>query len=394
MKLLFIQGGTRVKVDNEGNCYTDGNFTEEVWDRYRKYSDELVVLLRREDKVYDKEFAEKSFNKFLGKNAELITVSDLNKPMTRNLNIILKRQVDKKIEDAVKQADKIILRSILNHYTLTALKYCRKYKKDYLVEVAGFAFDGYWYHGDLKGKLAAIPYEFIMKSKMKNVPYAVYVTNEALQKRYPCYGKTLGCSDVEIDELNEKVLQKRINRYSKEENKIVLGTIGWINLKLKGQQDVIRAIYELKKKGINNFEYQLVGAGKSDRIEKLIKKYKLEKEIKIIGPLPHNEVFEWLENVDVYIQASYQEGLCRSIVEAMSKGCPVIASDVGGNYELIDNEYIFKKGNVKALIKILRKLTSRDLQKQAQINFNKSKEYEKSLLNEKRNKFYFDFINN
>lgn len=31
MKLLFVQGGTRIKKDTEGNFYTDGNFNLKVW---------------------------------------------------------------------------------------------------------------------------------------------------------------------------------------------------------------------------------------------------------------------------------------------------------------------------------------------------------------------------
>ena len=62
-------------------------------------------------------------------------------------------------------------------------------------------------------------------------------------------------------------------------------------------------------------------------------------------------MFKFYENIDVYIQPSYQEGLCRSIVEAMSKACPVVCSDAGGNYELIQEEFIFHKGNSKALQK-------------------------------------------
>lgn len=392
MRLLFIQGGTRVKIDENNEKYTDGNFNENVWKRYKNYCDELVVLLREDEKRYTSEFAKNKFNKFPSDIATLITLKDLNRPITRNINFLLKKNVDLIIEEEVRRSDKVIIRSILNHYTLTALKYCKKYKKDYLVEVAGFAFDGYWYHGDILGKLVAIPYELLVKKNMKKVPYAVYVTNEALQKRYPCFGKNLGCSDVEINDISDKFLAQRLEKYTNKNDRIILGTTGWVNLKLKGQHDVIKAIYLLRKNGIDNFEYQLVGAGDKTYLEKLIKKYNLEDCIKILGPKIHEDVFKWLDNIDIYIQPSYQEGLCRAIVEAMSRACPIIVSNAGGNYELANKKYIFKKGKVKEIVNILSNISYSDMISEAKRSFKLSKSYEKNYLNKKRDKFYTDFM--
>lgn len=126
-------------------------------------------------------------------------------------------------------------------------------------------------------------------------------------------------------------------------------------------------------------------------LKKLIKKYGLEKEVKIIGALPHNEVFKWLENIDIYIQPSYTEGLCRAIVEAMSKACPVICTDAGGNVELIEEKNIYKR-DIFGLINILENINSEELKKNAVFNYNKSKKYTANLLNEKRNIFYSKFI--
>lgn len=392
MKLLFIQGGTRLKQDKSGNWYTDGNFNDKVWSRYKSYCDELTVILRREDKLYEDLVAKEKFNTFTTDTINLIALPDLNKPITRNFNFKLKKQVDKEIEKAVKASDKVIIRSIINHYTITALEFCKKYNKDYLVEVTGDPFDAYWYHGDLKGKIVAIPYYLSMKKNLKITPYAIYVTDDFLQKRYPCNGVNIGCSDVEILELNQEKHDMRIKKIDKrnKSDKIVLGTIGWLNLKTKGQHDVIKAIYELKKEGFNNFEYQLVGAGDTAFLESLIKKYKLENEVKLLGAKPHNEVFEWLNTIDVYIQPSYQEGLCRAIIEAMSCSCPIIASTAGGNYELADT--IFKKGNIKQIKQKLKNIDNDFLITEANKSFERAHKYEKNYLDKKRDSFYLKFI--
>ena len=127
-------------------------------------------------------------------------------------------------------------------------------------------------------------------------------------------------------------------------------------------------------------------------LKKLIKKYGLDKEVKIIGALPHDEVFKWLENIDIYIQPSYMEGLCRAIVEAMSKACPVICTDAGGKFELIEEKKIYKQRDIFGLINILENINNEELKKNAVFNYNKSKKYTANLLNEKRNIFYSKFM--
>ena len=69
MNLLFIQGGSRWKKDRNGNFYTDANFTEEIWNRYRKYCEHLTVILRMEKKEYSVEEAENRFNYFDSNNS-------------------------------------------------------------------------------------------------------------------------------------------------------------------------------------------------------------------------------------------------------------------------------------------------------------------------------------
>ena len=60
-----------------------------------------------------------------------------------------------------------------------------------------------------------------------------------------------------------------------------------------------------------------------------------------------------IKNIDILVQPSkFGEGFSRAILEAMSAGKPVIASDVGGNREAIidgSNGSIISPGDDKAL---------------------------------------------
>lgn len=394
MKLLFIQGGTRFKKDNQDNWYTDGNFDERIWNRYKSYCTELTVITRCEDKRYDKEYAERKFNK-VPNDIQLILLKDLYKPKKNFFDFNLKRRMKKIMQSEIEKSDFVIIRSITNFYTLMATKICRKLNKRYLIEVTGVAFDALWNHGDILGKIYAIPIELKKQKYLKDSPYAVYVTERALQERYPCKGETLGCSDVEIQEINDKIIDdrnKRISENKKDNNKIVIGTLAWVNLKTKGQKDVIKAISLLKKRGKTNFEYQLVGGGSNDYLKGIAEKYDVIDQIKFLGQKPHDEVFGWLDNIDVYIQPSYQEGLCRAVVEAMSRGCMVVCSDVGGNSELASSNYIFKKKDIKQIAKILENINDQ-IAKESKRSFEVAKKYEKNYLNKKRDEFYNNAIN-
>ncbi|MCI8466563.1 MAG: glycosyltransferase [Lachnospiraceae bacterium] len=394
MKLLFIQGGSRWKRDTEGNLYTDANFTEEIWGRYRRYSEHLTVILRGEEMIYSVEEAQRRFNYFDSAISSAICLPDVYKPPTRNFNLKLRRRINLAIKEAVAASDAVIIRSVGNIYTNSALKWVRKLKKPYLVEVTGFAFESLWYHS-FKGKIVALVNELQTKVLMKDVPYAVYVTNEALQKRYPCAGKAVGCSDVEVFAPQDSILEQRLQKINAKSkgDKIILGTAAFLDVGWKGQKYVIHALSELKKKGITNLEYQLIGAGNGKELIHEAQLYGVEQSVTIQGALPHEKVFEWMDHIDIYIQPSFMEGLCRSIVEAMSRACPVICSNVGGNYELVDKEYLFHKGDSKDLVcKIELLMKQKNMLVCASRNFNKSKEYEKNILDNKRNVFFENFF--
>lgn len=393
MKLLFIQGGTRLKQDTNGNWYTDGNFNVSVWKRYTSICDKLIVILRKEKQVYSQKEASEKFNYFNTEKIKLVPVDDIYSPLTEYFNLKKRKEIRGTIEKAIAVSDKVIIRSVVNFFTITALDICKKMKKPYLIEVTGSAWEGCWYHS-LHGKLVAFSMEMGVKRRLKNAPYALYVTQEELQRRYPCSGKTVGCSNVELEYIDVEALERRTNKIKKGTSTYVIGTIGGYELKTKGQILVIKALGELKRKGVTNFEYHLVGGGDSSVLKAEAEKQKVSDQIRFLGSMPHAQVFEWLDQIDIYIQPSYQEGLCRSVVEAMSRACPVICSDACGERELADEKYIFKRGDWKTLsLKIEMIVDPSEMLKQITRGYMKSFEYKKDVLDERRRKFYLEFIN-
>ena len=60
-------------------------------------------------------------------------------------------------------------------------------------------------------------------------------------------------------------------------------------------------------------------------------------EIRLLGRIPNNEVKQYYANnpVDIFVNLSEIEGLPVSIMEAISFGIPVLATDVGGTKEIV-----------------------------------------------------------
>jgi len=394
MKILFIQGGSRLKQDTEGNWYTDPNFNDDVWKRYVDLADSLTILLRRERKIYTKEYALQKFNKVLDDSRiRIVPLVDFTESKLSMLNPFVYKEIKRVIFAEVQKADKCFIRSG-SHYTRVAYNACIKYHKPYLFEATGFAYESFSHHSFI-GRIIANKVENDYRLMARDAVQATYVTSEALQKRYPCAsGKMIGVSNVQLSALDDSILTKRLKKIQNGQSSdtIVLGTAAFLDVKWKGQYLVIKALAELKRQGYTNFRYELLGMGTGQELIKLAESLGVKDEVKVIGAVPHSKVFEWLDSLDIYIQPSFQEGLCRAIIEAMSRGLPVVCSNTGGNYELIDNDYIFDCGDYNKMSSLLIDIQDH-LSEQSKKNFEESKKYEKSMLDSRRKAFFREFVN-
>ena len=80
----------------------------------------------------------------------------------------------------------------------------------------------------------------------------------------------------------------------------------------------------------------ILGEGSLRReVEKMIMELKLYNKVKLMGY--RKEVTDFLKLFDLYVQSSWNEGLCTSIIKAMHEGLPVISTDSGGPADLIDS---------------------------------------------------------
>ena len=135
----------------------------------------------------------------------------------------------------------------------------------------------------------------------------------------------------------------------------------------------------------------MVGSGNGDGLLEYAKKYNVSDNIDVIGQMNHDQIFDWLTHIDIYIQPSNTEGMPRSLIEAMSVGCLCIASNAGGMPELLDSHFIFHKKKYKEIFNIIYSLNQEDYKVQSVYNYKKALQFNENMLNEKRIKFLQEY---
>lgn len=297
------------------------------------------------------------------------------------------------IENCVKNVD-LVIGYVPCTNASTACKYAKKYKKKYMSYVVGSPWGILWNHGILGKMLAPLSY-FRLRWTLKNSDYALYVTEHYLQKIYPCLGITCGCSDVKISSLDETVLNNRLKELDNlsDESPIQIATIANNSVKYKGQHFVIKALANLKKKGLTKFHYHLIGGGDKRRLEDLAKRLNVSEQVFFEGIIPHQAIFKKLDEMHVYIQPSLIEGQPRSVAEAMSRGLLCICADAGAMPEMLEPKYIVKRKSVEDIENVLLDISIEKMKKQAVRNFNEARKFGEDYLNGKRNDF-FELVKN
>ena len=93
-----------------------------------------------------------------------------------------------------------------------------------------------------------------------------------------------------------------------------------------------------------------------NNLETLTKNFGLAKNVHFLGV--RENVSELLKLLDIFTLPSIIEGISNTILEAMAAGLPVIATDVGGNPELVEDEKtgcLIHKENIDDLVKAMER---------------------------------------
>lgn len=126
-------------------------------------------------------------------------------------------------------------------------------------------------------------------------------------------------------------------RYSDKFNDIMEFNLVYVGrfVKLKNTLIIIKAIHILKKRKLS-FHLHLAGDGSlKAQVLELIKLNELDDVITYLGKIEKHEVSNLLAKTHLFLNPSCIEGLPNTVLEALSTTNMVIATNIGGNKDLI-----------------------------------------------------------
>lgn len=128
-----------------------------------------------------------------------------------------------------------------------------------------------------------------------------------------------------------EITKNKANIFQSEQE-FLIATIGSLN-KQKGMQYLIAALPKIIKE-FPGIRLEIIGDGEYRRhLQNEVKKLKLKNYVKFTGFVP--DPVKYLTRFDLYVQPSLSESFGLAMVQAMSVGLPVIATNTGGIPEVI-----------------------------------------------------------
>lgn len=202
-------------------------------------------------------------------------------------------------------------------------------------------------------------------------------------KVYKVHGVGINCKDYEEINLDKKIIKKNLGL---EEDDFICIASGDL-IKRKNYEIAIKAIAKLHNPHIH---YLVCGKGpNSENLKSIAKSEGIENQIHFLGF--RTDMKELLAISDCFFFASLQEGLPRSVMEAMASGLPVACSKIRGNVDLIDDGkggFLFKADSVEDAAEALLKLMESDYQMMGRYNRKKIYDFDISVVEREINNIY------
>ena len=128
----------------------------------------------------------------------------------------------------------------------------------------------------------------------------------------------------------------------------------------KGLEYLIEAVHKLSLK-YPQIRLKIMGDGEGEKIklEKMVKDFNIQDKVEFLGRIPREKTFSYYQEADVFVLPSLNEGMSNAMLEALSTGLPIIATDTGGSKELIkegENGYILKMKDSQDIAEKIEKL--------------------------------------
>jgi glycosyltransferase involved in cell wall biosynthesis len=380
--ILVVTSEARFDRTPDGAVWTQTQLFYPVWEPYLTVFDEVRVVAR----VRDMPSVPPDWRRADGPCVSIAAVPYYIGPWQYLLRA---RGVRRAARQAIGPNDAIIIRG--SSPDLNAVEaMLRRSGRPYGIEVVGDPYEAFA-PGAVRHPLRGFFrwwFTRLLRRLCRHACAASYVTERTLQERYPCLGRTFHSSDVQIPEA-ALMAEPRPARH--DQHAFTLVTVGTLEQLYKAPDVLIDAVADCVRGGLD-LRLVLVGDGQHrPNLEARAAALGIKDRVCFRGWLTAGaRVRQELDQADLFVLPSLQEGLPRAMVEAMARALPCIGSTAGGMPELLPAEDLVPPGNRAALAQKIREVASAP-ERQARMsarNLTKAREFRHDILRERHIAFY------
>ena len=368
----------------DGTVWTDGPFGYSFFSRYLKVFDSVRVAAR----VTDDPDSRRHLIRAGGPGVSFLPLPYYVGPgqyLRRSWSLHLAAR------NAVRTADAVILR-VPSQVAISVAAALRTARHPFGLEVVGDPHDAFapgshthplrplirWHHVRQLGR------------QCRQAGGVSYVTRSALQNRYPTSDSAFATHYSSV-ELPPEAFVHSPRGDSDPRRPFRLITVGSLEHLYKGPDTLVEAVALCVAQGFD-LQLTLVGDGRRrPELEAMAAARGLQQRVRFSGQRPAGKaVRELLDQEDLFVLASRQEGVPRAMIEAMARALPAIGTHAGGIPELLPGDCRVPPHDPVSLARKFREVVTspQRLSRMSCHNFAKARDYAEDRLQPRREAFY------
>ena len=325
----------------DGNTWTDTSYDANFWQSYVDIFGEVRIVCRVKQ-------AAMASAKWRQVNNASVEVAAL--PMYQGAldYFFVAGKIRSMLRELMAKADAVILR-VPSNLGRCAARELQRTNKRYAVEVVGDPNEA------LAPGVIRMPGRAYFRSLFTEAQKSIcgaatgvaYVA-ETLRKHYPAArnATALVCSDVR---LSSEWFRKEPRHFTPTLQRRLL-TVATLSQTYKGIDVLLNAIAQCRQKGFD-ISLTIVGDGRQRvNLEKLARRLCIDHVVTFRGVIPWGPgLIDEFDQADLFVLPSRVEAMPRALIEAMARGLPAIATDVGAVHEVLDSGEMVVPGDAHAL---------------------------------------------
>lgn len=366
----------------DGQLWTaNHSFAYPVWQRYLDVFDDATLLSRAQPAP----MPPANWHQATGPGVGVLSVPNFRGILGMAQAYLRMRTV---IKQALREHEAIILRApspvsseVWRHIPRT---------RPYAVEVIGDPYDSFA-PGSVKHPLRPLLrrwFAHVLREECAHASAVSYVTEQALQQRYPPGGFTTHYSSIL---LNDDGFVAEPRRFHSEARRLRLIYVGTMAQLYKAPDVLLDAVAQVLRGGAN-IELVMIGGGDyQHELEQRARDLQIAERVSFLGHLASSLLVRAeLDQADLFVLPSRQEGLPRAMVEAMARGLPCIGSTVGGIPELLEPPEMVPPGDAVALARTIQAVIADParMERMSARNLQIARKYSGNIINTRRQEFY------